>query len=185
MAAGGDVGVALPGGELSTDGGGRRFGDATSGGGVEGAEVGSAVEGGSGFDDDQRGELIVEVAIDLAVFGGGEHHGEHPRSDTDEDAERLAASIDLRRLQMDMGLNGPIPTLAEAAAHRYSEGDRLRIRQHRQRAIVGSPGRVRTELLALRDRFQADEIVVVTITGDYASRLRSYELLAQAMDLPG
>ncbi len=105
-------------------------------------------------------------------------------ADTDEDAERLAASIDLRRLQMDMGLNGPIPTLAEAAAHRYSEGDRLRIRQHRQRAIIGSPGRVRTELLALRDRFQADEIVVVTITGDYPSRLRSYELLAQAMDLP-
>jgi hypothetical protein len=40
-------------------------------------------------------------------------------------------------------------------------------------------------LLALRERYAADELVVVTITGDYASRLRSYELLADAFGLAG
>jgi len=60
----------------------------------------------------------------------------------------------------------------------------MRIRQHRQRAVIGSPSRVKDELLALRERYAADEIVVVTITGDYPSRLRSYELLAQAFALP-
>ena len=106
-------------------------------------------------------------------------------AETDAAAEGLAASIDLRRLQMDLGLNGPIPTLQEAAAYRYTDADRLRIRHHRQRAVIGSPERVREKLLALRERYAADELVVVTITGDYASRLRSYELLADAFSLAG
>jgi luciferase family oxidoreductase group 1 len=106
-------------------------------------------------------------------------------AETDEDAERLAASIDLRRLQMDAGINGPIPTLAEAAATPLSDADKARIRHHRRRAIVGSPARVRAELLAVRDRYEADEVMIVTITGDYASRLRSYELVAEAFALTG
>jgi hypothetical protein len=30
-------------------------------------------------------------------------------------------------------------------------------------------------------RYEADEMMVLTITGDYASRARSYELLSEAM----
>ena len=59
----------------------------------------------------------------------------------------------------------------------------MRIRHHRQRAIIGSQARVRDELIALQTRYEADEMVVVTITGDYPSRRRSYELLAEAFDL--
>jgi hypothetical protein len=33
--------------------------------------------------------------------------------------------------------------------------------------------------------FQADELIVVTITHDFKARLRSYELLAEAFELPG
>jgi hypothetical protein len=44
---------------------------------------------------------------------------------------------------------------------------------------------VHEQLLALHERYAADELVVVTITGDYASRLRSYELLADAFGLAG
>ena len=106
-------------------------------------------------------------------------------AETDAEAERLAAASDLRRLQMEQGINGPIPTLAEAeaAALRYSDADRARIRQQRQRAVIGSPARVCEQLLALRERYAADELIVVTITGDYPSRLRSYELLAAAFGL--
>jgi alkanesulfonate monooxygenase SsuD/methylene tetrahydromethanopterin reductase-like flavin-dependent oxidoreductase (luciferase family) len=105
-------------------------------------------------------------------------------AETDDEAERLAASIDVRRLQMDAGINGPIPTLAEANAVRLSESDRMRIRQHRRRAVIGSPSTVRAGLLELRERYAADEIIMVTITGDYPSRLRSYALLADAFELP-
>jgi hypothetical protein len=33
--------------------------------------------------------------------------------------------------------------------------------------------------------YEADELIVVTITHDFKARLRSYELLAEAFDLPG
>jgi len=107
-------------------------------------------------------------------------------AETDDEAERLAASIDVRRLQMDAGINGPIPTLAEAEATPLSDADRARIQHHRRRAIIGAPQRVRSGLLAIRDRYEADELMIVTITGDYGSRLRSYELVADAFGLsPG
>jgi hypothetical protein len=33
--------------------------------------------------------------------------------------------------------------------------------------------------------YEADELIVVTITHDFKARLRSYELLAEAFGLPG
>ncbi len=102
---------------------------------------------------------------------------------TPEHAQRLAASIDLRRLQMARGHEEPVATTDEALARSYSEAERAIISKDRARAVVGTPELVKTRLLELKEQFQADEIMVITITGDYASRLRSYELLADAFDL--
>ncbi|HEX4996177.1 MAG TPA: hypothetical protein VFX87_14430 [Methylomirabilota bacterium] len=44
---------------------------------------------------------------------------------------------------------------------------------------------MRERLLAMVADYQADELVVVTITHDFKARLRSYELLAEAFDLTG
>jgi len=97
-----------------------------------------------------------------------------------EEAERLAVSIDLRRLRMAHGQDDPIATVDEALAVQYSEADRALIQRERARAVIGTPETVKARLLELQQQFQADEVMVITITGDYASRLRSYELLAQA-----
>jgi luciferase family oxidoreductase group 1 len=105
-------------------------------------------------------------------------------AETDEQAERLAGSIDLRRIRTEQGIDLPQPTQAEAAAYRYSEREEARRRQNRDRIFVGRPDAVRERLLALQQRFGAEELMVISITGDYASRLRSYELLAAAFGLP-
>ena len=42
------------------------------------------------------------------------------------------------------------------------------------------PAKAKAELTAMAERYAADELMVLTITGDYASRLRSYELLIEA-----
>jgi luciferase family oxidoreductase group 1 len=102
---------------------------------------------------------------------------------TAAEAERLAASIDLRRLNMDHGVNAPVPTLEEAARYPYTEADRRRIVHHRRRVILGAPAEVRERLLEMRREFEADELMIITITGDYDSRMNSYELLARAFDL--
>ena len=104
-------------------------------------------------------------------------------AETGAEAERLAMSIDLRRLNMDYGVNAPVPNHEEAANYPYTEADRRRIAARRRRLVVGTPDAVRAKLLELRVAYQADELMVITITGDYGSRLRSYELLADAFGL--
>ncbi len=102
---------------------------------------------------------------------------------THEEAERLAVSIDLRRLQMTRGQDAPIATVEQALAQPLSDADRMLIQRERARAVIGTPQGVKARLLELQEQFQADEVMVITITGDYGSRLRSYELLAQAFAL--
>jgi len=104
-------------------------------------------------------------------------------AETDAEAERLAQSVSLRRLNTDYGENKPVPTLQEAESYPYTAADRQRIAQQRRRVVLGTPAKVREQLLELRELFHADELMVITITGDYASRVRSYELVAGAFNL--
>jgi len=103
-------------------------------------------------------------------------------AESDDEAERLAAPIDLRRLHMALGIDSPMPTDAEAAAHRYGTEERRYVMAQRERAIIGSPGTCRARLEAMAARYEADEVMVLTITGDYATRRRSYELLMGAFE---
>jgi len=106
-------------------------------------------------------------------------------AETEAEARHLAKSRDLWRLQLDQGKLGPIPSVAEAEAYPYSEAERRRIAHHRHRYILGAPEPVKERLLAMAEAHRADELVVVTITYDFAARLRSYELLAKAFALTG
>jgi len=102
---------------------------------------------------------------------------------TDAEAERRAASIDLRRLNMDYGVNSTVPSQHEAETRQYTEAEMARIAYNRRRVVLGAPGTVKARLLELAGQFEADELMVITITGEYATRLESYRLLAQAFDL--
>jgi luciferase family oxidoreductase group 1 len=99
---------------------------------------------------------------------------------THAEAEQLAASIDLRRLHMARGIDAPVPTAEEARAYRYSLQERVYVEQQRARLVHGDPAEVREKLIALKAAFQADEIMIITITGDYESRRTSYRLVAEA-----
>jgi luciferase family oxidoreductase group 1 len=103
-------------------------------------------------------------------------------ADSDAEAERLAASIDLRRLHMALNIDSAVPTAEEAARHAYSPEERQYVTSQRARAVIGGPQKCRRELEEMAARYGADEVMVLTITGDYASRLRSYELLIEAMN---
>ncbi len=104
-------------------------------------------------------------------------------AETEALAERYAKVADLRRLRRAQGAEGPVPTLAEAEAYDYSPPEYAYVMEQRARLAWGTPEQVKAKLLALRERFEADELIVLTITGDAASRRRSYELLAQAFEL--
>ena len=103
-------------------------------------------------------------------------------AETDAEAERLAAPIDLRRLHMALNMDSPMPTDEEAARHRYSTEERRYVMGQRPRAIIGSPATCRAALEEMTQRYQADEMMVLTITGGYDTRRRSYELLMGAFE---
>jgi len=100
----------------------------------------------------------------------------------DAEAERLAGSIDLRRLHMALNIDSPVPTAEEAARHAYTPEERQYVTGQRARAIIGGPQKCRRELEEMAARYGADEVMVLTITGDYDSRRRSYERLIEAMN---
>ena len=104
---------------------------------------------------------------------------------THDEAEHLAASVDLRRLHMARGIDAPVPNLSEAHSYRYEPNERAYVQEQRARLIHGDPGEVRAKLEALKAEFIADELLVLTITGDYASRRTSYRLVAEAFELNG
>jgi luciferase family oxidoreductase group 1 len=101
---------------------------------------------------------------------------------TDEEAADLALPLRLWRTRIVRGQGGPIPSLEEARAYPWAPREREESERGR-RLIYGSPATVRHDLEALVEENAADEAMIVTITPDYASRLRSYELLADAFEL--
>lgn len=106
-------------------------------------------------------------------------------AETEEQANRLRLSRDLFIARIYTGQRGKYPSVAEAESHLWTAHERAIAEQSRGRSTVGTPEQVRAELEALAERYEADELVVVTITEDEQSRRRSYELLAEAFDLPG
>ena len=103
---------------------------------------------------------------------------------TEAEATRLAQSRDLfiARLYTDRG--GRYPTVAEAEAYVYTPHEWM-IVEHAAPPPRSSARRTqcRERLEALAAEYGVDELVVVTITETWETRLRSYELLAGAFEL--
>ena len=105
-------------------------------------------------------------------------------AETDEEAEHLSWSRWGWRLMNQRGTNLPgIPTPEEARAYDYTPAERDYLEFAKSRSIYGSPARVADRLAQLGEAFGVDEFVVVTITHDFAKRVRSYELLAKVFGL--
>jgi luciferase family oxidoreductase group 1 len=103
--------------------------------------------------------------------------------ETEVEATRLAASRNLWVVRLLSGRPIPFPSPEEALAQPLTPQEEKLLATVSKRSIVGTGAQVQARLTALAAAHAADELVVVTITYDYASRLRSYELLAAAFGL--
>jgi luciferase family oxidoreductase group 1 len=103
---------------------------------------------------------------------------------TDEEAQWLAGSNRLAFVRLRSGRPGRFPSPEEAAAYQYSPLEEEIARSWTGSHVVGSPERVRKELLELADRTGADELMITSMVHDHQARLRSYDLVADVMDLP-
>lgn len=104
-------------------------------------------------------------------------------AETDGEAERLAASMELWRRRIMRGRDRGIPSPEEALAELEPGWAPEPATTPGARMIAGGPDTVREALLRLAERYGARELLVVTVTHSFEARLRSYRLLAEAMGL--
>ena len=104
-------------------------------------------------------------------------------AETQAEADHLALSRKLWRLQLTKGELGPYPTPEEAEAYPYTDRERRIAESANLTGLVGPPDRVKQGLEELAARCGVEEMLLVTITHDFAARLKSYELVAHAFGL--
>ncbi len=102
---------------------------------------------------------------------------------SDEEAQHLAASSRMAFTLLRRGQLIPVPAPEKAIEFLAREGKPTAADPPGRRGIVGSPETVRAGIEQLAADYGADELIVVTITHEHQVRRRSYELLAELLEL--
>jgi luciferase family oxidoreductase group 1 len=102
---------------------------------------------------------------------------------TDEEAKFLSGSQALSWALFHSGQIRKLVSPEDAAAHKYTDHERHIIENQSPLWIIGSPETVKAEIAHKAEAAGADEVMVTTTIWDYALRLRSFRLLAEAFGL--
>lgn len=103
----------------------------------------------------------------------------------DAEAERLVGPMGLTYLLHRRGVpvGNPLPTQEEADAYSYSREEREIFEDYITPQLVGGPETLAKRVPEFLAATGANELMALTGIPDHASRVRSYELLAQAVGL--
>ncbi|RJT77953.1 LLM class flavin-dependent oxidoreductase [Arthrobacter cheniae] len=100
---------------------------------------------------------------------------------TSDEADRLADSVRLWRARKDLGLDQPFPNCTDSVISGWSEQELSHRADHDQRMIVGEPVTVVKQLKRLSRQMGVDELMISTPLPRFDDRIRSFELIEQAM----
>ena len=103
-------------------------------------------------------------------------------ADTDEEAWHLFKSRARWRMDRNLGRIGPMLP-PDQADRDYSSAEQLALNALKSNAFVGSAATVAGKLKALANRFEVNELAVITWTHDPQAQAHSYALLAQEFNL--
>lgn len=100
-------------------------------------------------------------------------------ADTDAEAQRLAKPFDVMfSIALSEGRETPMPSPRDAANHTFTDKQRETIAGYRAGHLLGDPATVTGGLTELADRFDADELMLLTPIFDAKDRIRCFELVA-------
>ncbi len=98
-----------------------------------------------------------------------------------EEARDLAMSMGLGVVRMRQGRPTKLPSPQEARDHAWSPAEEDQLRRYMRAQVLGTGAEVAAGLAELVDETGADEVMIMTSVHDPAARVRSYELIGEAM----
>jgi luciferase family oxidoreductase group 1 len=99
---------------------------------------------------------------------------------TEAEAQHHASSLKLSRLNLARGVHTATASPEEALAYSYTPAELDYLARSTAPAAVGDPKQVLARLEQLAADYGTPELGIVTICFDFAARVRSYELIAEA-----
>ena len=103
---------------------------------------------------------------------------------TDEEAELLATSVQQAFVSLRLGKPIKLPPPKAGYAEELSLEPRAILRSVLAASAIGSPERARQQLTDFVERTKPDELIVTAQIHDHQARLRSFELLMEAVHQP-
>jgi luciferase family oxidoreductase group 1 len=102
-------------------------------------------------------------------------------AETDAEAQRLVTSALQRHLKLIRREPIFVPAPVESMRGLWSEAERFLVESRLALAVIGGPDTVRRKLAGLVEETKADELIFTSDLYDYALRLRSFQLAAEAI----
>lgn len=102
-------------------------------------------------------------------------------ADTDEQAKYLFTTVQQQFTNMVRNTRGQMQPPIDDIEQYWTPAEKAQAMRMLACSFTGSPGTIRRELQAFVERTGADELIATGPIFDHAARLRSFELLAQAM----
>jgi alkanesulfonate monooxygenase SsuD/methylene tetrahydromethanopterin reductase-like flavin-dependent oxidoreductase (luciferase family) len=98
-----------------------------------------------------------------------------------------STQLHIRRIRL-QGKRLPVPTPEQAIAElgnlAFGADSVVRGSGEWPRYVVGAPEQVRDELERMSSDLQVEEFMIIAVMHDYQARQRSYQLVAEALDIP-
>jgi luciferase family oxidoreductase group 1 len=105
-------------------------------------------------------------------------------AESDDKARRLATTQQMSFTNIFRGARGLSQPPIDDIESYWTPMEKVQAMRMLARTIVGSPDTVRKGIAALVEETGADELIVVSDVYEHSERLRSFELIAKAGDLP-
>jgi luciferase family oxidoreductase group 1 len=102
-------------------------------------------------------------------------------ADTDAEARRLFTSPQQSFANIFRGARGKLPAPIDDIEQYWTPAEKAQASNMLSCSVVGSPERVRRGVRQLVEHTEADELIVAAAIHDHQARLRSYEILAEAV----
>jgi alkanesulfonate monooxygenase SsuD/methylene tetrahydromethanopterin reductase-like flavin-dependent oxidoreductase (luciferase family) len=102
-------------------------------------------------------------------------------AETDAEARRLATTQQMSWANIFRGTRGLSQPPIDDIETYWTEAEKAQAQRMLARSIIGSPATVRAGVAALVEETKADELIIVSDVFDHGARLRSFELIAEAV----